>query len=223
MQKLHILIVEDHDSSIRGISEVLQESDQYEISLSVLSTADEAFFRICRGGIDMVILDLHLETDHGSVLYDGDDLLMRLNKETERPPVIVFSKSNRVETLDHLVHNLAVDGYILKGRGSLKELVPAIRTVLKSGKPYLSKEVEQILSKHTDIIELDRVDRLILKSLARGYKQVDIPNELKNYDVNLSIRALEKRISRMKLKFGVQKSMAQLIYEAIKEGILLIE
>jgi hypothetical protein len=67
------------------------------------------------------------------------------------------------------------------------------------------------------------VDRLILKSLARGYKQVDIPNELKNYDVNLSIRALEKRISRMKLKFGVQKSMAQLIYEAIKEGILLIE
>ena len=222
-QKLHILIVEDHESSVRGISDVLVENDQFDFIIEVRSNADEAYLRISEGGIDIVILDLHLETDHGSVLYDGDDLLMYLNKLETKPPVIVFSKSSRVETLDHIVHNLGIDGYILKGRGSLKELIPAIQTVLESGKPYLSEGVKRILSNHTDIIELDRVDRLILKSLARGFKQNDIPNELQHHDIHLSVRALEKRISRMKLKFGVEKSMAQLIYEAVKEGILRVE
>jgi len=48
----------------------------------------------------------------------------------QSPKVIVYSKSDSLEVLDYLVEHLQVDGFILKSRGSLEEIIPAVEQVL---------------------------------------------------------------------------------------------
>ncbi len=215
------MVVEDHQCSSQGIVDTLQSSEEFTFVIEATCSADEAYTMVVDRSFDIILLDIFLEREPNQNLVDGDDLLQQFNKEEDRPRVIVFSKVKSIETLDYVIHHLGAEGYILKGRNGLEEVLPAVDCVLHEGS-YYSEAVMDILSQYSDLIEIDRVDRMILRMLVQGHLQKEIPGRLTEHGIELSGRGMEKRINKLKLKFGAI-TLPQLIYKAIKEGIIRME
>lgn len=64
----------------------------------------------------------------------------------------------------------------LKSRGSLEEIIPAVEQVLDGGH-YFSPSIKKLLRFHMSQLEIDYIDRMLLKAFSKGIKQT----ELKDY------------------------------------------
>ncbi len=80
------MLVVDDDASLRLLCRINLELDGYEVIEAVSATAARAV--LAGGGVDAVLLDLHLGND------DGRDLLHDLGDD--RPPVALFTGSEQV-------------------------------------------------------------------------------------------------------------------------------
>lgn len=124
-EKVRILIVEDHDSVSLGLVRYLEENAEKGFILHKSTNVLDAINAIKESPFDVILLDFFLKNTENSN-GDGDELLFRLRKMEQSPKVIVYSKSDSLEVLDYLVEHLQVDGFILKSRGSLEEIIPAV-------------------------------------------------------------------------------------------------
>lgn len=217
MKTIGILHVEDHDLISEGVREILLRSD-LKCKITVCNNADDALKTLHGSPIDVVLLDLILESKRSAILGNGDELLKEIKRRKLNTKVIVVSMISTIETLNHVVNNLDADGYILKSKTSSLELVPAIVTVM-SGKKYLSEAVKKRMEAYDKLIDIDIIDREILLSLANGYLQYELPAILRKKGTPLKMRAIEARIGKLKDHFGV-KTPTQLISIAIKKGII---
>mgnify|MGYP000448132933 CR=1 FL=1 len=216
---VNLLLVEDHDSVSMGVQYSLQKQKEIGCEITTASTADQALNYTLREEFDVILLDLLLKNEsYHSKLSGGDDLLRELNKLQKRPKVIVLSKIDSLEMLDYIINVLNADGYILKSRTSLQEIVPAIKSVL-TDEPFFSNSIKKILKYNESLLDIDFEDRTILKCLSLGYKQIEIELEFKKKEISMSLSAIEKRIKKLKIRFDAQTT-AQLTAKAIKEGII---
>lgn len=216
---LKILLVEDHDSVSLGVQYSLQKQKEILFEITAATTADIALNYTLREEYDVILLDLLLKNEpYNSKLSGGDDLLRELNKNLNRPKVIVLSKIDSLEMLDYVINALNADGYILKSRTSLQEIIPAIKSVLK-GESFYSDSIKKILRYNENLLDIDFEDRTILRCLSVGLKQIEMEYEFKKRDISMTLSAIEKRIKKLKIRFDAQTT-AQLTAMATKEGII---
>lgn len=216
---LKILLVEDHDSVSLGVQYSLQKQKEILFEITAATTADIALNYTLREEYDVILLDLLLKNEpYNSKLSGGDDLLRELNKNLNRPKVIVLSKIDSLEMLDYVINALNADGYILKSRTSLQEIIPAIKSVLK-GESFYSDSIKKILRYNESLLDIDFEDRTILRCLSVGLKQIEMEYEFKKRDISMTLSAIEKRIKKLKIRFDAQTT-AQLTAMATKEGII---
>lgn len=216
-EKVKILIVEDHDSVSLGLIRYLEENSGQDFMLSKTSNVPEAIKAIEQGPFDVILLYFFLKSN-GKTNGDGDELLFHLRKMEQPPKVIVYSKSDSLEILDYLVEHLQVDGFILKSRGSLEEVIPAIEMVLDGGH-YFSPSINRLLRFHMGQLEIDYIDRMMLKAISQGMKQVEIRDFLANYGKRLSLSGIEKRIKRLKLRFEAT-TVSEVVAIALRKGLI---
>lgn len=220
MKPIKILLVEDHDSVSLGVEYSLIKQKEIHCEITTVTTADKAFNYFQRENYDVILLDLILKsTAKKPKLLGGDELLRELNKFPKRKPkVIILSKIDSLEMLDYIINSLGADGYILKSRTSLKEIVPAIQAVL-SEESFYSNSIKKILKYQESLLEIDFEDRTILRFLAEGLKQFEIEKEFQEKGISMTVSAIEKRIRKLKLRFDAQTT-PQLTAIATKEGII---
>lgn len=163
------------------------------------------------------MLDFFLKNNKGSK-GDGDELLIQLRKMETSPKVIVYSKSDSLEVLDYLIDHLGVDGFILKSRESLEEVIPAIERVL-DGDHYFSPSIKKLLRYHMDELEIDYTDRVMLKAFSNGVKQAEMKKYLAINGKSLSLSGIEKRIKRLKLRFNAT-TLTELVTIAFRKGLI---
>ncbi|WP_439131458.1 response regulator [Polaribacter sp.] len=218
-KEIKVLLVEDHDSVSLGVKYSLIKQKEINFDITIATTADMALNYTNREVFDVVLLDLILKNESkNSKLSSGDDLLRELNKWDHRPKIIMLSKIDSLEMLDYVINLLNADGYIIKSRTSLQELIPAIKAVL-SGESFFSDSIKKILRYNESLLDIDFEDRTILKLLSSGYKQAEIAKEFMKKDISMTVSAIEKRIKKLKLRFEAQTT-AQLTALAIKGGII---
>ena len=218
MTHLDILLVEDHDLVSSGVQQTLRQAENYSFSVSLATDADIAFTLLQKQRFDIVLLDIVLKNNLPEPKFIGGDGLFReILKMTCRPKVIVLSKIDSLDMLDYIINILGADGYILKSRSSLEEIIPAIESIIDEQNFY-SKSIERILRYNESHLEIDFTDRAILNGLSNGLTQKGIVIFLKKKDITMTVSAIEKRICRLKLRI-YSKTTAQLIATAIKEGI----
>ncbi|WP_299111970.1 response regulator transcription factor [uncultured Winogradskyella sp.] len=219
MKAIKLLLVEDHDSVSLGIQYSLKQEPSYSFDIKATSDANSAFNELKNNDFDIVILDLILKgkIDRGQ-FTSGDELLSYLSKLEYRPKVIVMSKIDSFDMLDYVVSVLDADAYILKSKTSLQEIIPAIDAVL-SGDNFFSDSIKKILRYNENLLDMDIVDRIILKAISNGLKQNEIAEELKIKRYAMTVSAIEKRIKKLKIRFDAHTS-PHLIALAIKNGII---
>jgi DNA-binding response OmpR family regulator len=120
----HILIVEDDESILFGLQDIL-ESKGYQISTA--SNGIEGFKLASSEPIDLLLLDIMLPG------MNGLEICKRIRKEKLKLPIVMLTaKSSEMDKISGL--DYGADDYITKPF-SLSELLARIRAILRRTYP----------------------------------------------------------------------------------------
>ena len=111
-----------------------------------------------------------------------------------------------MDIIDHLVHQLEADGFILKSSKSLDEIIPAIAATQR-GEHYFSPTIAEKLKRFSSKKDIDYINRLLLIGLSKGLKQNEIADYFIENGISLTPSAIEKRVKRLKEHFNAKTSL----------------
>ena len=158
-----LLIVEDHEATLKGLkSELSAEPDIEVVATASGSEAGLKFAQELKP--DVVLLDLHLPDSQ------GPKSLVETYCSIPNCRIIVFSGDSRMAILQ-IVLETDVAAYLLKSE-PISKVTEVIREVMKGKGPFISDE---LLSSGN--IRITGAEQQLLKMLARGMKYQEIANQ----------------------------------------------
>ena len=217
-----VLIAEDHEMTNISVRKTLGE-------LGITDTqyvyyCDHAFTWLRnaeRSGapFDLLITDIYFEEDEFTQrLTDGPALIEAARAVQPNLKVIVFSAENRPAVIDGLFKTLQIDGYVRKARRDSQHLKEAIDAIA-AGMTYLPPDIKRAV-KSSNTYEFSHFDVTIIKLLADGTRQKDIPTFLKQQNIKpAGLSSVEKRLNQMKEALEFSKN-EQLIAHCKDMGII---
>ncbi len=209
-----ILLVEDQQSISKGLKSILNDLDIYNVETS--DYCDNALLKIKaslakKQPYDLLITDLSFKDDYFlKTIGSGEELIEQVKKIQPDLKIIVFSIQSKVGIVRKLVEDYTIDAFISKGRRESEDIKKAIQLILKDEK-YYSNSILTLLNNSSNISQLSTSDTLILKLLASGLKQKQIPEYFKKNNIpSGSKRSIEYRLQELKIMFGAE-TLPQLI------------
>jgi len=216
MEKIKIILVDDHTIVRQGISQALQLEKNFE----VIGEADSGRFAvqlILKYCPDIVIMDVSMPD------LNGIETTKQILAGNSNIKVIALSMhSAKVYVMGML--NAGASAYLLK-TCSFKELGHAINIVL-SGKTYLCPDVTHLVinnsldsirgQKSSPLYLLSPREREVLQLIAEGYPNKGIAEKL-----NISKKTVDAHRASLKKKLDIH-STAELTKFSIAEGITSI-
>lgn len=196
-----VLVVEDIDSINIGLTKTLGEAFDFDIDHAKF--CDKASLKITKALLDkepydLLITDLSFKSNgQEGKIQNGEDLIREVRAKQPKLKTIIYSIEDRPFKLKEFITDLKVDGYVLKGRNSSREMVEAIKEVA-AGTLYVSQDIMQSI--HTSpTLEIDDFDLELLKELADGFSQQEISKHFQTRGITpASLSSIEKRINRLK-------------------------
>jgi len=211
LNKIHVLIADDHAIVRQGLKQILSETDD----LVVTGEADdgaEALQLARQQPWDVFLLDVSMPN------RNGIDTLKQLKKEFPRLPVLILSMHPEEQYAVRALKAGAA-GYLTK-QSAPEQLVTAIRQVA-GGKKYVSAIVAQqlveALSDDSDKLPHERItDReyQVLVMIASGIPLTQIAESL-----NLGVATVSTYRARLLEKMGL-RSTAELIRYGLENGLV---
>lgn len=204
-----ILIAEDQQCANLSVQKVLEELDIQNVDY--VYYCDDALAKIQKSlrennSYDLLITDLSFEEDHYTQnIKDGKELVRIVKQNCPDIKVIVFSgeRSNRV--VNDLFNEYQIDGFVCKARHDAKELKQAINSVNNNQK-HLPHDLQQSIKK-MNTYELSTYDLKLIKLLAEGVRQKDIPEHLQNDNIKPNkLSSIEKRLNLIKVSLEVNSN-----------------
>jgi len=208
MNRIKVLLVDDHQIIIDGLKSLLKNSDEI-IVVAEANNGREALRILDILGIDVILMDIDMP------VLNGIDTLKEIGKQSFGVKVIILSMHNEAGMIKSLI-NIGANGYLLKICAQ-EELIDAIRKVA-SGQSYFSTDVTLSLlnpaqnSQQTELLT-DR-ETEIIKLIAEGFSNKEIGNQL-----FISHRTVDTHRTNLMKKLDVS-NIAGLISYAIRNGIV---
>ncbi|MDP2919199.1 MAG: response regulator transcription factor [Dehalococcoidia bacterium] len=198
MDKLRILLVEDHGIVRAGIRSLLESQPDIEV-VGEAGRGDEGYTRALELKPDLVLMDISMPG------MNGIEATRRIKKELPDTNVLALTIHDDDEFFFPVLR-AGASGYILKG-AEPEELLGAIRQVSK-GQVFLSPAVTKALleslvtastgSEDEKYSSLTRREKEVLRLAVAGRTNRDIAEAL-----FLSIRTVEKHRQGMMHKLGL--------------------
>jgi DNA-binding NarL/FixJ family response regulator len=186
MEKIKLLIADDHQLLLDGISSLFRDEDSIKI-VGTASDGYEVLQIVEKEDVDICLLDISMPG------MDGIETARSLKEKNPAVKVIILTTYNDREIVEELI-DIGVSGYILKN-ATKQELVDAITRVFHDGM-YFSNEVQQSLMENyvklnrqkrsPQTIILTQREKEILQLLSKEYTNEKIAAEL-----NISYRTVE--------------------------------
>lgn len=133
MQKIKLLIVDDHQLVREGISAMLKSQEKkYLFSIEEVANAEDAITKARNNRYDLIIMDYQLPK------LNGLEATKSILVDNPRNKILVVSNYDEYMQVATLI-KAGVKGFVLKNI-SPEELVTAIETIL-SGKNYYSNDI----------------------------------------------------------------------------------
>jgi len=202
-----VLIIDDHPVVLQGLRHVLKDAGVKPVLEARDVTSGYRLFR--RNRPDVIIVDLGMQ---GSLLA-GLDLIRRMRSHEPCTCILVFSMHSDPMIVARALEAGAT-GYLLKDTSS-DELMKAFDQV-RSGKPYLSKELAMPVAflrpqvGLTPLVNLTSRESQMLSLLAKGKTYSSIAEEL-----GVSYKTVVNTCLHLKRRLGA-KNLPELIGVAVR-------
>ena len=206
MNKIKVLIVDDHAIMRNGLASLLRTRKEIEV-VGDAGDGASGIRKALKCKPDVVIMDLMMPD------MDGTEATRQLLQRQPETKVLIFTTFG---TADGIGHALAAgaSGAILKNV-ELPELVAAIKTVVSGGRA-LSPEIEQILADDPPLPELSARQTEILHSIIRGLSNEDIARQL-----GISLPMVKEHLTSLFAKLGVA-NRTEAVAVALRKQLLKI-
>lgn len=216
MDKIKILLADDHQMFLDGLSALLSQIAYVEIVAAVNNGA-QLLERLKTINGDLVIVDMHMP------VMDGLEATKMIRERYPSLKVLGLTMDNELDTIQAMLE-AGASGYILKNTGKA-ELELAILQVMK-GEHYLSQSISTqlaqslFLKKKAVAEEISELDLLtdreteILKMVALENSNIEIAEKL-----YISPKTVETHRKNLMKKIGVRNSLG--IYKfALKHKLI---
>lgn len=208
-KKPHILIVDDHDIALRGISQILIDAMGVDtVSIDTARSVEEALKKASRQRCDLVLLDIE-PPDVG-----GLELLRSLRMEHADTKVIINTMHEGLWYMKDYI-KAEVSGILLKSANA-KEISMAVKVVLAGGTFYCSRA--KSLMRAIEAYEPPTPKEMeTLRHLASGKNTEDIARFM-----GISTNTVESHRRHLLSKLDA-KNVAELIMNAVMQGLLPVK
>lgn len=206
MNKIRILIIDDHAIMRMGLASLLSS----EPGLEIVGEAEDGGSGIRLAAElkpDVIIMDLIMPG------MDGVETTRQIMTELGDMNILILTTFGTADGIAYALESGA-RGAILKN-ASLDELVSAVRAVAE-GKPSVSPEIEQILSETPPVPKLSPRQSEVLESVARGLSNEDISKQL-----GISVARVREHLSALFAKMGTA-NRAETVATALRKHLLKI-
>ena len=204
-----ILIVEDHESMNLAVQKIAEDLKIPQVDYAYY--CDDAFRKIeiakQRGALyDVLMTDLYFDFDgEQQEIKSGFELIRKAREVQPDLGVIVFSAEKGESVINRLIQEYQIDAYVRKARNDAKELKKAFQAVDQRKQyfpPYIARNAANGAA-----FEFSAFDLQVIRLLAQGYQQNQIPDYLKKNNIKpSSLSSIEKRLNRIREQLGYSKN-----------------
>lgn len=207
MEKINILIVDDHPMVLEGMNSLLSKFNYVNIA-GIATNAFEAMNIIKKSAVQVAIVDINLPD------INGIELTKKI--KTEYPDIKVLAMSTYKERsyISQMIQNGA-SGYLVKS-ASKEEIEEAILSAYE-GKLYLSMDINAVdvnASLQTQLPAISTREKEVLGLIADGLTNHQIAAQL-----FISLHTVESHRKNLLIKFEANNT-ATLIKLAVKYNIV---
>ena len=217
MQKIRVLVVDDHTIVRDGICALLALSGDIEV-VGAAANGSEALNKVKELTPDVVLMDIAMPR------MGGLEATRRIKKEFPKIKVLVLTQYDDKEYVFPVIESGA-SGFISKAAAS-SELAPGIRSVFR-GDSYLSPSVAKLLVENYQQTAIKRAiqdpydqlterERDVLKLLTEGYSTQEIADTLV-----ITPKTVEGHKTNLMAKLGIHNRI-DLVKYALRKGIITI-
>lgn len=213
-------MVDDHPPILDGYR-LLMENDcnGYDLEFDRAYDCEQSLEAIrlnAETPFQIILLDINLPPSKKYGLANGEDLGLRIRRESDSRIVVLTSLSDPWR-ISSILKNLRPEGMLLKTEITGAMLLNAMESVL-SGSTYLSDKILKIkmdMDSGQDHC-LDEYDLKILYHLATGEKTKNLP-----FHLPLSMSSIERRKKKLKVFFELEDSTdIELLEKARRKGFI---
>ena len=208
MEKISVLIVDDHPMVLEGMKALLSNLDYITVA-GTASNAFEAMDKLKSKPVNVVIVDINLPE------VSGIELTAKIKKEFPAVKVLAMSTFKERSYISQMIQNGA-SGYLVKS-ASKEEIEAAIRSA-NEGKLYLSLDINSIdlnAAVTSDVPEVSRREKEVLQLIVDGLTNPQIAEKL-----FISLHTVDSHRKNLLAKFNVSNT-ASLIRIAIKYNLVV--
>lgn len=218
MDKIKILIVDDHQIVREGIRKILADGDDFDIIAS-LDNGREALGFLHKNEADVVIADLSMPD------MSGIELTERIAAAFPDVKVLILSMFTNEDYIFNAI-KAGAKGYLPKHDSTADLLIQAVRAVA-NGDQFYSPSISKIVlnsyvsnaknSGITDIakrVQLTHREMEILRLFVEGQTNDEIAN-----DLNISINTVKTHKNNIMLKYNF-KSTVEMIKYALRNKLV---
>ncbi len=214
MNKIKIMIVDDHALMREGLTKILEMEDNLEVVIRA-ANGNEAIDYIEKNSVDIVLLDINMPNMNG---------IETLKKMKQMQPEIKIIMLTVYDTREYLIEtlNLGANGYMLKD-AETDSLIKAIETVYNGGSyihPNLAGELFKEINRQrvsrnikSGVDALTRREYEVLLLIAEGMSNKDISEHL-----IISEKTVKNHVSSILRKLELQDRTQAAIF-AIKQKL----
>ena len=211
MKRPTVLIADDHNIIIEGVSRIL--GDQFHV-IGAVTDGSSLVDAVAANDPDIVLMDISMPG------CNGIDAANRISKKSRRPKIIFLTMHSDIYFVRE-AFRAGASGFVLKESAG-DELVNAIQRVL-NGERYITPLVGQEAIPNAgeppgreERAPLTPRERQVLQLLAEGKTVKEIAILL-----NISVRTAEAHKYRLMSKLSV-RSNAELVRYAIRIGLITV-
>lgn len=216
MDKIKILIVDDHLIVIEGLKLIFETEDDYEI-IGEAKNGEEALFLTGSLKPDVILMDLSMPK------MNGLEVIKALNERGNKAPIIILTTYNENNLIKEGL-SLGVKGYLTKD-ATREELKRTIKSAIRGEillQPEISKnlfELKNQTNKINNLIETQLTERelFVLQAIARGCKIKEI-----SFDMGISERTVKSHLTNIYTKLNVE-SRTEAVALAVEQGLIHVQ
>nr|WP_240393957.1 response regulator transcription factor [Corynebacterium lactis] len=207
LAEIKVLIVDDDPLVLSSLRTYFKKAPHITV-VGEAQDGHEALNLVSKGGVDVVLTDIHMPT------MDGIELLERIQKVAQPPKFVAITSFDTDETMIKIL-SLGGNGYILK-TARPESIISTIEDVVQGGTVIspvsATRLIKTLPSRSISSYKVTNAEKEVLNLICKGMSNHDIASEL-----GKSSGTVKKHLSSLFSKFGAS-SRLDLALKAIDAG-----
>ena len=205
MEKIKLLIVDDHRVLVEGLNKLFDNSDTVDV-IGVAYSGKECRIALRKELPDVILLDINLPD------VSGIDLCKEIKTENPEIKIVALSSFNEYTIVRRMIENGA-SGYVVKN-AMPEEIILSVETVANN-EIFLCEEIDLLMrNRSNNPIWLTPREKELLKYIVEGLTNHEIAEKM-----YLGVETINSYRKNLLIKLGA-KNTAVLVRMALEEKLV---